>query len=47
VRYFITQGVDPERLMAAGFGQFKPIADGGSPDDYRRNRRIELKLTNQ
>jgi chemotaxis protein MotB len=45
VRYFISRGVKPKRLMAAGFGQFKPIAQGDSPEDYRRNRRIELKLT--
>lgn len=47
VRYFISQGVKPSRLMAAGFGQFKPIATGDSTEDHRRNRRIELKLTNQ
>ncbi len=47
VRYFTSQGVKPSRLMAAGFGQFRPIATGDSPEDYRRNRRIELKLTNQ
>jgi chemotaxis protein MotB len=47
VRYFTSQGVKPTRLMAAGFGEFKPIATGDSPEDNRRNRRIELKLTNQ
>ncbi len=47
VRYFTSQGVKPTRLMAAGFGEFKPIATGDDPDTYRRNRRIELKLTNQ
>ncbi len=47
VRYFISQGVKPTRLMAAGFGQFKPIDPGNTPEAYRRNRRIELKLTNQ
>lgn len=47
VRYFTSQGVKPTRLMAAGFGEFKPIALGELPEDHRRNRRIELKLTNQ
>ena len=47
VRYFISQGVRPNRLMAAGFGSNRPIAEGDSPEAYRRNRRIELKLTNQ
>jgi chemotaxis protein MotB len=45
VRYFISQGVKPKRLMASGFGEFSPIAAGTMPEDYRRNRRIELKLT--
>ena len=45
VRYFISQGVPPRRLMAAGFGSFRPVATGNTPEDYRRNRRIELKLT--
>jgi len=47
VHYFVSQGVKPKRLMAAGFGAFNPISNGSTPDDYRRNRRIELKLTNQ
>ena len=47
VRYFTSQGVKPSRLMAAGFGEFKPLALGDDPEIYRRNRRIELKLTNQ
>ena len=47
VRYFTSQGVSPSRLMAAGFGENKPIAQGDEPEIHRRNRRIELKLTNQ
>ena len=47
VRYFTSQGVKPTRLMAAGFGEFKPIAQGDDSEVHRRNRRIELKLTNQ
>ncbi|GAA6155194.1 peptidoglycan -binding protein [Pyruvatibacter sp. HU-CL02332] len=45
VRYLIDQGVPPNRLLAAGFGEFQPLADGASTDDLRRNRRIEFKLT--
>lgn len=45
VRALVANGVPPERLMAAGFGEFQPI-DGGETDTaWRRNRRIELKLT--
>ena len=45
VRYLIQSGVKPERLVAAGFGEFQPIAAGESDDALRKNRRIELKLT--
>ncbi len=47
VRYFTSQGVKPSRLMAAGFAEFRPLALGDDPEIHRRNRRIELKLTNQ
>lgn len=45
VRYLIDQGVDPTRLVAAGFGEFRPLEEGDTPDALARNRRIELKLT--
>ena len=46
VKYLIRfEGVDSERLAAAGFGQFQPIDSGSSPASLARNRRIELKLT--
>ena len=45
VRYLIAQGIPAERLVAAGFGEFQPIANGNDPESLRRNRRIEMKLT--
>ncbi|HVV91827.1 MAG TPA: peptidoglycan -binding protein [Hyphomicrobiales bacterium] len=45
VKYLISKGVDPQRLVAAGFGEFDPIDPGTTEDAYRKNRRIELKLT--
>lgn len=45
VRYLIDQGVSARRLVAAGFGEFQPIDQGVSEEAYRKNRRIELKLT--
>jgi len=45
VRYLMSQGVAPEHLVAAGFGEYQPIDAGTSPDALARNRRIELKLT--
>jgi chemotaxis protein MotB len=45
VRFFIDQGIAPERLVAAGFGPYDPIDPGNDEAAFRRNRRIELKLT--
>ena len=45
VQYLISKGVPPQRLVAAGFGQFQPLDPAENDDAYRRNRRIELKLT--
>jgi chemotaxis protein MotB len=45
VQYLVGKGVKPSRLLAAGFGEFQPIDSGTTEDAYRRNRRIEFKLT--
>ena len=45
VQYLISKGVEPDRLAAAGFGQFQPIDQGTDDASLARNRRIELKLT--
>ena len=44
VKYLMTQGVPPERLAAAGFGEYQPIEPGNDPVSRAKNRRIELKL---
>jgi chemotaxis protein MotB len=45
VQYLVSKGVEPDRLAAAGFGEFQPIDQGTDEDSLARNRRIELKLT--
>ncbi|KUO55448.1 MAG: hypothetical protein APF80_08750 [Alphaproteobacteria bacterium BRH_c36] len=47
VRYLISRGVPPNRLVAAGYGEFAPLERGNDIDSLRKNRRIELKLTNR
>jgi chemotaxis protein MotB len=47
VRYLISRGVPANRLVAAGYGEFQPLESGNADDVLRRNRRIELKLTNR
>ena len=44
-KYLVSQGVSPNRLVAAGFGEFAPIDTGTTEEAFRRNRRIEFKLT--
>jgi chemotaxis protein MotB len=41
----VSQGVSPNRLVPAGFGEYSPIDPGDTEEAYRRNRRIEFKLT--
>ncbi|HVI27776.1 peptidoglycan -binding protein [Hansschlegelia sp.] len=45
VQYLVSKGVAPQRLLAAGFGEFQPLDTAQNEDAYKRNRRIELKLT--
>jgi chemotaxis protein MotB len=45
VQYLISKGVPPQRLVAAGFGEFQPIDSATTDEAFSHNRRIELKLT--
>ena len=45
VKYLVSKGVPPNRLVAAGFGEFQPLEEGEDEEALRRNRRIEFKLT--
>src|SRR5262245_8055562 len=45
VQHLISRGVEPRRLVAAGFGEYQPLDTAPTEDAFRRNRRIELKLT--
>ena len=45
VQLLIDEGVSPDHLVAAGYGEFAPLEEGDTPEVYARNRRIELKLT--
>ncbi len=45
VEYLATKGLSPERLAATGFGEFQPLELGSTDEAFRRNRRIEFKIT--
>jgi chemotaxis protein MotB len=35
-------GFDPRNISAAGFGEYRPVADNSTPDGRRMNRRVDL-----
>src|SRR3569833_192506 len=45
VQYLISLGVPAQRVVAAGFAEFQPLDTAQAEEAYKRNRRIELKLT--
>jgi OOP family OmpA-OmpF porin len=45
--YLKSKGIDPSRLSAKGFGPNKPLSTGTSAAEKAKNRRVELKLSNQ
>ena len=45
VRFAVDEGIPASRVAAAGFADKQPIDPRSTEDAYRRNRRIELKLT--
>jgi chemotaxis protein MotB len=47
VKFLIDENIPARRLAATGFGEYQPLDGGEDEIAYRRNRRIEFKLTTQ
>ncbi|HSE76658.1 MAG TPA: peptidoglycan -binding protein [Alphaproteobacteria bacterium] len=47
IKFLISRGIAPDRLSATGFGEFHPLDVREDEIGFRRNRRIELKLTSR
>lgn len=47
VRFLQDVGVPPERMVAAGRGEFSPVAPNDTPEGRQKNRRIEIMLIDQ
>ena len=45
VKTLIAQGFSPERVFAAGFGEFHPRVPNTSEENRRLNRRVEIGIT--
>jgi chemotaxis protein MotB len=44
LRFFIDQGIDPERMTATGYADYLPLVDNDSVENRARNRRVEFVL---
>lgn len=44
LRYFILQGIDPERMSATGYADFLPLVENDSVENRAKNRRVEIVL---
>jgi chemotaxis protein MotB len=46
---FLTEiaGVDPRRVGAIGYGEFRPVADNSTPEGRARNRRIAITILSE
>lgn len=47
VRFLQDAGVPPERMVAAGRGEYSPVAENDTPEGRQKNRRIEIMLIDQ
>jgi len=45
VEYLIGKGIDSRHILAGAFGDQQPLDEGDSEEALRKNRRIELKIT--
>ncbi len=47
VRRFVNMGLDPSRLTAIGYGEYRPIAGNDSEDGRSKNRRVDIVVLNE
>ena len=45
LRFLIKQGINPSRLSASGYGSFQPIDINNNANARKKNRRIEMTIT--
>ncbi|HEX4113005.1 MAG TPA: OmpA family protein [Stellaceae bacterium] len=44
VKRFVNDGVDPSRLVAAGYGEYHPVTGNDTPEDMVKNRRVQIVI---
>ncbi len=45
--YLIRQGIDPRRLMSAGYGETEPVASNETKEGRQENRRVEFRVSHR
>lgn len=46
VSYLVQQGIEPQRLIAKGYGESQPVGDNSTEEGAAKNRRVEMKVLN-
>lgn len=44
--FYGRSGVDPEKLIAVGYGEYRPVADNSTEEGRKKNRRIDIIVLN-
>jgi chemotaxis protein MotB len=44
LQYLMKQDFDPSQMSAAGYGEYRPVADNNSDEGRRKNRRVDIVL---
>jgi len=47
VHLFEQEGIDPKRLQAIGYGEYRPLEDNGTKEGRNANRRVNLVILGQ
>jgi outer membrane protein OmpA-like peptidoglycan-associated protein len=47
VAYLISQGIEPHRLKARGFGETVPVQKNDTVEGKAQNRRVEFRIVDQ
>jgi chemotaxis protein MotB len=42
VEYLVSQGLNPDKLSATGYGEFQPVESNDTASGRRKNRRVEI-----
>lgn len=44
IQVLVEDGINPERLIAVGYGQYKPVVPNTSEENRKKNRRVDIVI---